>query len=121
MTREEFLAWRSEPITKEVMKYAQFGIQILKDEWFNDQFSATTVEEMALRNAKAVGRAQGLAEMLELTYEIYAETFIEYGDIEHEWSEAPGLLSSVAAVRSRDENSRGVSDSGDIQGTDGDQ
>ena len=71
MTEEEWGLWKADRTTKLVMKYLRDRIEQAKDDWLNGQYLAGSAEEIAIQNSYALGKAQGLAELLALDYETY--------------------------------------------------
>lgn len=57
------------PQTREVMAYIDHLIQEIKDNWASCDFQSSKMEETSLKNAFALGKLQGLAEMMALDFE----------------------------------------------------
>ena len=74
---QEFLEWRLHPVSRWIWAWLDSRVRSLQDSWASGEFERETVEQTALANARAVGRAQAFAEFLALNYEVFL------GDMEH--------------------------------------
>jgi hypothetical protein len=64
LQKEEFRQWKEHPVTKQLFGYLWGKREELKEVWATGGLSAPTIEELAIRNASAVGAVSVLEEIL---------------------------------------------------------
>ena len=70
---DEFDEWKSHPITERFFNYLRLVEASAKEDWAREQFVGTSMEEMALRNAKALGGVSVLRQMTQVDMEAIIE------------------------------------------------
>lgn len=80
LTEEEFLSWKSHPVTQGVMELLEKKREELRQQWEGGAFSDWEPATMALVNCGNIGTCKGFAFVQELTYEQYLG---EIDDREH--------------------------------------
>lgn len=73
LTEEEFLSWKSDPRTAEVMKLLHAKREELRQAWEGGSFGSYDKDETVLINVGNVGTCRGYAYVTDLTYEQYTE------------------------------------------------
>lgn len=66
---ELFLAWRADPLTQLLFKWAQKERKRLWEAWESGSLSAAFETEFIVKNAGATGRCEAMKDILELTAE----------------------------------------------------
>lgn len=66
LSEEDFLAWKDDARTKEIMKWCHKQIEDVKDSWASGEIPQD-------RNMAAVHGVQAMAEFIALDYKTYAE------------------------------------------------
>ena len=69
MVKEEWDEWLQHPVTIEFRKAMQTRLDELKNDWANGGYTTETVDGTAQLNARSLGKAQMLSDLLEATYE----------------------------------------------------
>ena len=66
MDREEYAEWKSNPLTTKFHQFLRDKRKELMESWADGNFSHPNMEQAAVLNAAAMGRAQCLAELADL-------------------------------------------------------
>ncbi len=69
MSKEEWEAWRSNPITKAFLRFLAGLREGHKERWANGEFTHQEHFGTAIANARAIGEADMLLRIIELEYE----------------------------------------------------
>lgn len=80
VTEEEFNAWKSHPVTKEVMRLLHAKREELRQDWEGGSFADYAKDTTILVNVGNVGTCKGYAFVTDLEYEQYI-TEIENGEL----------------------------------------
>ena len=73
MDKQEWQEWKQQEVTKEYLKYLKKLKQDLIESWIAGGYTGGTIDETAQLNAKAVGLAQLLDALIDLSYEEVAD------------------------------------------------
>jgi len=60
---DEFDEWRQHPTTERFFNYLKLVEESAKEDWATEQFVGSSLEEMALKNAKALGGVSVLRQL----------------------------------------------------------
>lgn len=73
---DEFLEWKQHPFTERFFRYLGLVVEDAKEGWVKEQFVGATLDQWALQNAKALGGASILNELMKVDYQdiVDAET-----------------------------------------------
>lgn len=75
-SKEEFHQWRAHPVTSLLFNFLDSRREELKEMWASGNFSAPSLDEMAIRNAAAQGASSILSDILNLD----SDSFRTYND-----------------------------------------
>ena len=74
-SEEEFLGWKSQPVTRAVLNLLQKWEASLKDQWARGQFEFESSEATAIANAGALGEVNILQKIVGMDYVEFSEGF----------------------------------------------
>ncbi len=69
-----WVEWRSHPQTKEFLRLLNQQFEATERQWSNREFTADSIEQSALPNARALGTQQALAQIITAIENIVPET-----------------------------------------------
>lgn len=67
LPQDELTEWRQHPVTKRFFGFLTLLRESAKEDWSREEFVGSSIEEMALKNAKALGGVQALMELRNVT------------------------------------------------------
>lgn len=70
---EDFLNWKSDPVTEAFFEWMKGQIEGRKNEWVRAVFSAPGFEQTVIQNATAIGFCNAYVEAIELTFDQLTE------------------------------------------------
>ena len=79
LTEEEFLGWKSHPVTQEIVRILESKRDTLRRQWEAGSFTDYSKDTTTLVNVGNLGTCRGYAFVAEFTYEDYLSE-IDYGE-----------------------------------------
>lgn len=67
--QNEFDEWKTHPITERFFNFLLLLENSAKEDWAHEEFVGASLEEMALKNAKALGGVKVLRELRSIEFE----------------------------------------------------
>lgn len=73
ITEAEWEEWKLHPVTKRFQQFLKEQLEELQQQWVEGNFTSDTSDATAQINARSIGKAQNLVDIIELSSEILNE------------------------------------------------
>ena len=73
ITEAEWEEWKLHPVTKRFRQFLKGQLEELQQQWVEGNFTSDTSDATAQINARSIGKAQNLVDIIELSSEILNE------------------------------------------------
>lgn len=73
ITEAEWEEWKLHPVTKRFHQFLLYQLAELQKQWVEGNFTSDTSDATAQINARSIGKAQNLVDIIELSSEILNE------------------------------------------------